>query len=152
MRVFFVILVIACFLLALASPGWALSKTRPAPREALRDHATIGYPPHWRTWIKIGRCEQPGNGKYGIAWRNTRNYSYPGGMGFTKLNWISFRPVSAKRIPTMNLASIRQQLWAAERIYQHFARLHGTRYASSVWDCRDNIGWYGFNADGSWNK
>lgn len=131
----------------------AYGAARPAPRDAHTAAVPAGYPPHWRTWIEIGRCEQPsrdGSGWHGIAWKQTYNHSFPGGLGFTRLNWTQFRPHSARHIALMSDATPVQQLWAAERIYQHFARTHSTGYAATVWDCHENIGWYGFNEDGSW--
>lgn len=124
----------------------AYGATRPAPRVETRD-VPAGYPPHWRTWIRIGRCEQPsrdGGGWHGIAWHQAYNYSFPGGMGFTRLNWTMFRPKSARHIELMSDATPVQQLWAAERIYQHFARNHSPRYAATVWDCHTVVGFYGF--------
>lgn len=155
--------VTACVIVALFLYGQreAYGATRPAPRAA---HAlnVKGWPPHASTWLKIAACEQPKRGIswtdlktdqqrfHAIAWHQTYNYSFPGGLGFTRLNWTDFRPHSARHIALMSDATPAQQLWAAERIYQHFARQHGTGYAATVWDCHRIIGWYGFNADGSW--
>ena len=155
----------------------AYGSERPAPRhgihamsksETMRDMAQrLGWPKHWRTWLRIGVCEQPKPGtdlyyirtdrdRYrAIHWRNPGS-RFPGGLGFTPLNWTQFRPPSALHLPTMNLATPTQQLWAAERIFQHYARLGGQRYGATVWECHDRIamgekfGWHGFNTDGTW--
>jgi len=41
--------------------------------------------------VKIAQCEQPGKGWKGIAWHQTKNYSFYGGMGMTQGNWDSFK-------------------------------------------------------------
>ncbi len=41
--------------------------------------------------VRIAQCEQPGKGWKGIAWYQTRNYSFKGGMGMTQNNWDSFK-------------------------------------------------------------
>ncbi len=145
-----VIVALACILVGLYSASLAQGASRPAPRYALR--AVEVYPPHWRTWLRIGMCEQPKRGISwhdvktdkqrirSIAWHQTYNSSFPGGEGFTKLNWINFRPYSARYIDLMSNASIAQQLWGAERLWRW---AEGTYPGAgfTAWDCSRVIGW-----------
>ena len=169
----------ACILIAAFMYGErnAYGNERPAPRlgiTLMSRHLSIvdiarqnHWPRHWRTWLRIGVCEQrkpsvdlstvhtDADRYRAIYWTNPGN-RFPGGLGFRPYNWLQFRPPSARHISTMNLATPKQQMWAAERIFQHFARIGGQGYGSTVWQCHTMIsmgntfGWYGFNADGSW--
>lgn len=106
-------------------------------------------PPRWRTWIKIGQCEQPGNGWKGIAWKHDGpGVTFPGGLGFTLLLAEWYKPRDAKG--RMSNWTPLQQLWAAERMYAAYAKRGGEAYAATLWDCSAVIGFHGFNADGSW--
>ena len=106
-------------------------------------------PPHWRTWIKIGQCEQPGRGWKGIAWKHDGpGVTFPGGLGFTLLLADWYRPGDAHG--RMSEWTPLQQLWAAERMYRVYRKQGGEGYAATLWDCSAVIGFYGFNADGSW--
>ena len=148
---------LAIIVALLAFVSSASANERPAPRQIVLWRAV----PHVSTWLQIGMCEQP---KRGISWHDTTNDTqryrsidwhgglpnYPGGLGFLKSNWTNFRPFSARHITLMSDATPVQQLQAAERIYQHFAAIGGSGYGATVWVCHQVIGWYGFNADGSW--
>jgi len=162
MRIFFIIIVIVCFLLALASPDWALSKTRPAPRHELKPTVRPfypgikilvyprGLPPHWRQWLKTCRAEQPRPGTdesavwFGVWWNQTKNYTYKGGCGFTQLNWGGHKRKGQPEY--MSDATPLEQLWACERIYQFYAKIGGPRYGASVWDANKSIGFFGFSS------
>lgn len=123
----------------LASPR-SLPIVRAKPKSIL--------PPHYETWLKICKQEQP-SGKHGkwasIAWRNTKNYSFLGGCGYTLLNWSTFK--RSGQPATMDKATPLEQLWACERGWRWAERTYpGAGY--TLWDVR--IGWTGFNKNGSW--
>ena len=107
-------------------------------------------PPHWKQWLQTCHAEQPKPGTYAgrghwnnIWWTNREvNYTYPGGCGFTQLNWDEFKRPGQP--PLMSQASPLEQLWACERIYQHYAKIGGPAYGASVWDANKTIGFYGF--------
>lgn len=145
-----VIVAVLCILIGLYSASLAQGATRPAPRGALE--APDGYPPHYRTWLRIGMCEQPKRGISwhdvktdkqrirSIAWRQTYNYSFPGGIGLTNANWDTFKPYSARNIDRMSDATVAQQLWAAERLWRWAERTYPTN-GHTAWDCSFTIGW-----------
>ena len=97
-------------------------------------------------------CEQPKRGiswhdvktdkdrLRSIAWKQTYNHSFPGGLGFTRQNWDDFKPPSAKRIVLMSDATIAQQLWAAERLWRWAERTYPTN-GHTAWECSFTIGW-----------
>lgn len=116
----------------------------------MRPHAKTPdrLPPRWRTWIRIGQCEQPGNGWKGIAWTHDGpGVSFPGGLGFTLLLAEWYKPRDARG--RMSQWTPLQQLWAAERMFHAYEK-HGQGYAATLWDCSAVIGFDGFNSDGSW--
>ena len=146
-----VIVAVLCILIGLYSASLAQGATRPAPHVATSS-AFSGFPPHYRTWLRIGMCEQPKRGISwhdvktdkqrirSIAWRQTYNYSFAGGLGFTTQNWDDFKPYSARNIDRMSDASIAQQLWAAERLWRWAERTYPTN-GHTAWDCSFTIGW-----------
>ncbi len=146
-----VLVTVAVMLIGLYSASLAQGASRPAPRVTTSTPAG-GYPPHWRTWLRIGMCEQPKRGvswhdvktdkdrMRSIAWNQTYNYSFPGGLGLTRQNWDTFKPPSAKRITLMSDATIAQQLWAAERLWRWAERTYPTN-GHTAWVCSDVIGW-----------
>ena len=79
----------------------AASMMLPMPRMAPE------YPPTWRMLVKIAQCEQPGGGWKGIAWHQTKNYSFYGGMGMTQGNWDSFKRKGQPKY--MHKATIKEQ-------------------------------------------
>lgn len=106
-------------------------------------------PPHWKQWLQTCHAEQPKPGSYAsrghwnnIWWHQTVNYTYPGGCGFTQANWDAHKRPGQPKL--MSDASPLEQLWACERIYQHYARIGGPAYGASVWDANATIGFYGF--------
>lgn len=121
-----------------------VAKTRPAATTAMSNPTLridmAKRPPHWRTWVKIGRCEQPGRGWLGIAWHQTYNYGFPGGLGMTPLLWETFRRPSQRRVLSMASASPVEQLWAAERFWRWAERTY-PGYGWTGWDCSRLIGW-----------
>jgi hypothetical protein len=109
-------------------------------------------PPHWKQWLQTCHAEQPKPGSYAgrghwnnIWWHQTVNYTYPGGCGFTQLNWDEFKRSGQPHY--MSQASPLEQVWACERIYQHYAKIGGPAYGASVWDANKTIGFYGFSED-----
>lgn len=146
-----VLVAVALILLGLYSASLAQGATRPAP-SAVTSTAAQAYPPHWRTWLRIGMCEQPKRGIgwhdvttdqqriRSIAWKQTYNYSFPGGLGFTRLNWDTFKPRSARNTELMSDATISQQLWAAERLWRWAERTYPTN-GHTAWVCSYTIGW-----------
>ncbi len=146
-----VLVAVACILIGLYSASLAQGASRPAPHAA-SSNSFAGYPPHFRTWLRIGMCEQPKRGISwhdvktdkqrirSIAWHQTYNWSFAGGMGFTRLNWIDFRPRSARHIDLMSDATITQQLWAAEKLWRWAERTYpGAGF--TAWECSRVIGW-----------
>ena len=70
-------------------------------------------PKNWRTWLRIGRCEQPGRGAWGIRWSHP-GPTYGGGLGIYIGTWRHWKP---KHYPsTPGAATWRQQMVVAERI------------------------------------
>ena len=92
------------------------------------------YPPTWRMLIKIGQCEQPGKGWKGIAWRQSHNYSFPGGLGMTKLLWTNFKRKGQPA--TMDKATPVEQLWAGHRLAMWVEKEYGNPWLA--WDCYTN--------------
>ena len=131
---------IAC--LVLVQPVAALAE-RPAPRAK---HHENQLPPHWRTWILIGRCEMPvqaipgyrGNRWKGIAWNQTRNWSY-NGLGLTILNWETFRRSSQRHVDAHEATPL-EQLWSAERLWR-WANREYPGNGWTAWECSRMIGW-----------
>ena len=146
-----VIVALACILIGLYSASLAQGASRPAP-SAETSTPFAGFPPHYRTWLRIGMCEQPKRGIswhdvktdkqriQSIAWKQTYNHSFPGGLGFTRQNWTDFRPRSARNIELMSGASVAQQLWAAERLWRWAERTYPTN-GHTAWECSFTIGW-----------
>jgi len=138
-----VIACIICIILALFSPEFAMPSTRPSP--ATRNDTL--YPPHYKTFIAIAKCEQPsrnGGGWHGIAWHQEYNWSFRGGMGMTGLNWSDFK---RKGQPdNMAKASPVEQLWAAWRLYKWANKTYpGNGY--TAWLCSPLVG---FSGEGTW--
>ena len=75
-----------------------------------------------------------------IAWHQSYNWGYPGGMGFTRLNFLTFRLRRDRRYATMNLAPYVDQMWAAERLWRWAEHTYPGR-GYTAWDCSRVIGW-----------
>jgi hypothetical protein len=142
-----VLVAMACILIGLYSASLAEGATRPAPRAT--QYAAKALPPHWRQWLDTCHAEQPrpgtdaGVGRWGnIWWKQTKNYTYKGGCGFTQANWDAHKRKGQPRY--MSDATPLEQLWACERIYQFYAKIGGPAYGASVWDANDTLGFYGF--------
>jgi len=149
-----VLVAVACILIGLYSANLADGSTRPAPHVLHSAIAKKTLPPHYKQWLDTCHAEQPRPGTYAgrgnwnnIWWHQTKNYTYKGGCGFTQLNWDQFKRKGQPRY--MSQASPLEQLWACERIYQHYAKIGGPAYGASVWDANKHIGFYGFPTEKS---
>ena len=117
---------------------------------ATADAKSKQLPPHWRTWVAIGRCEMPvkgvpgytsGDGRsvwMGIAWNQTRNSTY-NGLGLTAQNWETFRRASQKSVDVHEATPI-EQLWSAERLWA-WANSEYPGNGWTAWECSPMIGW-----------
>lgn len=79
-------------------------------------------------WLRIGRCEQPGNGYGGINWSAdgyTAHGHFQGGLGISTDAW---RENSAGMPSSALAASPQQQMIVAQRIYD--------RFGPSAWGCK----------------
>ena len=86
--------------------------------------AEARMPAHWRTWVRIGRCEQPGHGAWGIRWDHP-GPTYQGGLGFYSGTWDGFKP---RGYPAdAGDASWRQQM--------RVANIVARRVGMSAWGC-----------------
>jgi len=75
--------------------------------------STAKMPKNWKTWIRIGRCEQPGRGAWGINWTHP-GPRYQGGLGFYSGTWDGFKP---RGYPAdAGQATWRQQMNVANRV------------------------------------
>ena len=83
--------------------------------------------PNWKFFIAIGRCEQPGKGRWGIAWKQTRNYSYPGGLGIWAPLWTEEGIDGRDLAPSADKATALEQMIQAQRIID--------KYGVYAWGC-----------------
>ena len=113
----------------------------------LRTSSKTEYPPHYKTFLAIAKCEQPsrnGGGWHGIAWKQEYNYSFKGGMGMTTQNWLDFR---RKGQPdNMAKATPVEQLWSAWRLYRWANKTYPGN-GHTAWMCSPIIG---FSGKGTW--
>lgn len=69
--------------------------------------------PDYQTFLRIGRCEQPGSGEHGIKWTVT-GPTYEGGLGFWHGTWDGWRP---KHYPgNAGWATPQQQVLVADAV------------------------------------
>ena len=77
----------------------------PTTRKAMRrTWRSVQLPRYYSTFIRIGRCEQPGSGYAGIDW-TVSGPTYMGGLGFWYGTYAAWRPATwkafaGKRKPT----------------------------------------------------
>jgi hypothetical protein len=113
----------------------------------LQTRSKTEYPPHYKTFIAIAKCEQPsrgGGGWHGIAWHQEYNYSFKGGMGMTTQNWMDFK---RKGQPdNMAKATPVEQLWSAWRLYKWADKTY-PGYGWTAWECSPKVG---FRGEGTW--
>jgi len=70
-------------------------------------------PKNHSTWVRIGRCEQPGSGYAGIRWDHP-GPTYQGGLGFYHGTWDSYKPGGYP--DDAGQASWREQMITANRV------------------------------------
>lgn len=111
---------------------------------------TQKLPPHADTWLAIAKCEQPKSGGWGkwgsVDWHQTRNYTYPGGAGMTRLLWKLHKRTSQKHVETMDQATPLEQIWAMYRFWKWAEKTYpGAGYTG--WECSADIGWTSSNPE-----
>jgi hypothetical protein len=96
-----ILLIIIIYLIGLAGADYANAKTirigrGDASQRVTYKAAAKDLPPGWRTFLEICKREQPakGWGWRAVAWKQTRNHSYPGGCGLTIANYLEVRHYS----------------------------------------------------------
>ena len=90
--------------------------------------ADAKMPAHWQLWVKMGRCEQPGRGAWGVRW-NHPGPTYQGGLGFYHATWDGFKP---RGFP----ADAGQATW---RQQMQVANIVARRVGYSAWGCWSRI-------------
>lgn len=93
----------------------AKQKRSMAKRWRIVKHPTRGVAvPNWQTWVNVGRCEQPGPGRWGVWWSHSGS-TYSGGLGFYNASWSAFKlrgyPANAGQ------ATWRQQMHTANNLW-----------------------------------
>ena len=83
--------------------------------------------PNYKFFIAIGRCEQPGDGKWGIAWQQNYNHSFPGGLGIWKPLWTEDGISGVRFAPSADKATILEQMLQAQMIIN--------KYGVYAWGC-----------------
>ena len=108
-----------CAVVVAAALLWGVGEARADARP---------MPQNWKVWVKMGRCEQPGNGKWGIYWRH-RGPTFMGGLGFYYRTWqhwkLPWYPSNA------GYATWRQQMRVANRV--------AADVGFSAWSCWSRI-------------
>ncbi len=92
--------------------------------QVVRDH--LRFPPHptmrdlvhrvpdWFGFVRLGRCEQPGSGRWGVAWGH-QGPTYGGGTGIFRSTWYT-----AGSPYTLWSASIPEEILVADAIRDRF--------------------------------
>lgn len=117
-------------------PDWAVVKHQhyvacaksPTHREAMRQRwkriKDSLLPENHDLWIRIGRCEQPGNGYMGVNW-SFDGATYQGGLGIYSGTWDGSKP---RGYPAdAGQATWREQMIVANRI--------AAAYGFTAWGC-----------------
>lgn len=84
--------------------------------------------PNWRYFRALGRCEQPGDGLWGIGW-DTQGRSYPGGLGVSATLWHS----AGTNATSMSL----HQHEASPAMQMIHAQMVVNKYGVFAWGCAD---------------
>lgn len=100
-----------------------VSKGRPAPAKA-KEELRVASNIQW--FIAIGRCEQPGDGKWGIDWDNP-GPTYPGGLGVFAPLWAEGETAGLDLAPAPYRATPLEQMVQAQRIID--------KYGIWAWGC-----------------
>lgn len=119
-----------------AVPQWAKDKHRQsllcaksradgqAMRRQWRRMLRTILPKNHDLWVRIGRCEQPGNGYKGVNWSHP-GPTFQGGLGFWHGTWDGFKPSGYPA--DAGQATWRQQMIVANRLL--------ALYGTSPWGC-----------------
>lgn len=77
--------------------------------------------PDWYGFVRLGRCEQPGSGKWGVDWGNS-GPTYGGGTGIYRGTW------AASGSPyTVFSSSIAEEILTADAVRD--------RFGITAWGC-----------------
>lgn len=120
---------------------------------SLAEPRSSKYPPKFGVYVRIAQCEQPAplsykkpNGRWparmrwGVWWKQTHNYTFPGGGGMQTVLWRAHRRPKMRRVATMDKAPIHEQLWAMHRFYLWAEKTY-PGYGYTGWDCAKK-GWF----------
>jgi hypothetical protein len=131
---FWALIIIALFVVSMCMPELAHPRANK-------------YPPNYSVYVRIAQCEQPAplkyqkkNGrwpadmKWGVWWKQTHNYTFPGGAGMQTVLWEAHRRPHMKHTSTMDKAPISEQLWAMHRFYLWAEKTY-PGYGFTGWDC-----------------
>jgi len=125
---FTIIIFISVLLFTSATQAKSVLKDTSSSRSL---HITYSIPlaklvPNYKFFIAIGRCEQPGRGKWGIAWHQ-KGASYPGGLGVWAPLWTE-KDISARRFAiSADRATPVEQMIHAQMIIN--------KYGEYAWGC-----------------
>jgi hypothetical protein len=117
----------ALLVTTIASPT-AGAVSRPSPFTALESFDNGILPMNWRFFVAIGRCEQPGDGKWGINWTHP-GPTYPGGLGVFAPLWTEDGIDGTDMAPSPDKATPIQQMLQAQKIID--------KYGVYAWGCTD---------------
>ena len=99
---------------------------RPAPKKAVSSFQNGILPLNWEFFVAIGRCEQPGNGRWGIDWDHPGS-TYPGGLGVYLPLWYEKGIDGTDLAPSPDKATPVEQMIQAQRIID--------KYGVYAWGC-----------------
>jgi len=69
---------------------------------------------NWQLWLAVGRCEQPGPGRWGVNW-SFGPATYEGGLGFFASSWDAYKLKGAPH--SAAYATWREQMAAANNLW-----------------------------------
>lgn len=104
----------------------SMAQARPAPAHAKEAFRTEILPTNWRFFVEVGRCEQPGKGRWGIHWTHP-GPTYPGGLGVFAPLWTEDGIDGTDLAPTIPEATPVEQMIHAQRIID--------KYGVYAWGC-----------------
>lgn len=130
MKVLFSILV----MLVLAAPASAQMRKDIYSSRSLAPTQKVAMPiselkelvPNYKFFIAIGRCEQPGDGRWGIYWKHP-GPTYPGGLGVFAPLWTEQGIEGTDLAATPNKATPIEQMIHSQRIID--------KYGVYAWGC-----------------
>ena len=125
-RILFVALCATLLATSILAVTSSVSQARPAPAHAIESFRSELLPLNWRFFVEIGRCEQPGDGKWGINWTHP-GPTYPGGLGVFAPLWTEDGIDGRDLAPTITEATPIEQMIHAQRIID--------KYGKYAWGC-----------------